>query len=180
MPNRSSAARLRIALDVVGRRERRPPARRRRIEEIRQAAALGRLVRDAFALDPLGAWMVREPRRDPVTDTRRGADAMQVDRLGILTEAHVVVTVDHARHHGVARGIDLDGCRTRVRTRLTVVADPRDGSGTDRDRARGGPRIVDGEDLGVADENVGRSVGHHACPATVREAGRHRATTTIP
>ena len=141
-------------MHVVGRRERRAAARHRLVEEIAEDPALGGFVRDPFALDPLGIGMRTEPRGDALVHAIRRPHAVQVDRLRIEPEAHVVVAVDHTGDHGVTRRVDLDGAGGYVLARVPFFPDPRDRSIRDRECAGGRQRIVHRVHPSVTDEDV--------------------------
>ena len=96
----------------------------------------------------------------PCLDLVEGAGARQVHLERVRAEPRMVVRVDEPGQHRGARGIDhlgvgALGC-------VGVIAHPRDPPLAHRDRLRPGARGIDRERPGVADQEVGRSVGHRA------------------
>ena len=154
-----------------------PPRQRRRVEDVFVAAAHEHdriLRRDAIEVvaqrqplflelrfvpvavrdDDVAGLRCRDARAERRLDVGQRSRARQIDARAAAGAVEVVV--HQPRNHAAALEIDHPRRRTGDRAHLIVVADGHDAIADDRDRLVDGEAAIDGDDLAVEEDEVGR------------------------
>ena len=117
----------------------------------------------ARAHDPVTGLRLLRPRRDGRLDVLDRADVGEVDLgLQVLARGEMDVRVVEARKHGLAVKVDDAGVRPLGLQHLCVAAYGDEAAVADRGGLRGREARVDGDDMRVADDEVGRRAGGHS------------------